>query len=98
MEQLNPSALENLTPLVAVCVVFAGCLCVLMRAFLSHLDTKDRRIAGVVGETQKVLLRIQNELTALAENSRQQSAILSRLTYKINRHKIARKEESKATR
>lgn len=97
MEQLNPQSLENLTPLVAVCVVFAGCLCILMRAFLSHLDTKDRRIAAVVSETQNVLLRIQNELTALAENSRQQSAILSRLTFKINRHKSARKEEPKVT-
>lgn len=97
MEQLNPQTLENLTPLVAVCVVFAGCLCVLMRAFLSHLDRKDRRIADVVSETQNVLLRIQTELTALAENSRQQSAILSRLTFTIHRHKSARKEEPKVT-
>lgn len=94
--ELNPSSLENLTPLVAVCVVFAACLCILMRAFLSHLDAKDKRIAGVVSETQNVLLRIQNELTALAENSRQQSAILSRLTYKINRSKN-RAGESKVT-
>ena len=41
MEQLNPQTLENLTPLVAVCVVFAACLCVLMRAFLSRVYSGD---------------------------------------------------------
>jgi len=77
------SDLKHLTPLVAVCLIFAVLLAVLMRAFLQHLDTKDRRIAAVVTDTQHVLQQIQKELTALAENARQQSQILQQLTYRV---------------
>lgn len=80
---LSPDTLKNLTPLVAVCVIFAGLLAVLMRAFLTHLDTKDKRIANVVQHTQTILSSIEKELAALAENSRQQSQILQRLMFQL---------------
>lgn len=79
----NLSALSSLTPLVAVCVIFAVLLSVLMSAFLKHLDTKDRRLAGIVSETQNVLQQIQRELSTLAENARQQNEILTRLSGRI---------------
>ena len=81
----SPEALRNLTPLVAVCVIFAGLLSVLMTAFLKHLDTKDKRIAEVVSQTQSVLQQIQKELTALAENARQSNDILNRLSMQVLR-------------
>lgn len=81
----NPETLRSLTPLVAVCVIFAGLLSVLMTAFLKHLDTKDKRIAEVVSQTQSVLQQIQKELTALAENARQSNDILQRLSLQVLR-------------
>jgi F0F1-type ATP synthase membrane subunit b/b' len=88
----SPDALRNLTPLVAVCVIFAGLLSVLMTAFLKHLDTKDKRIAEVVSQTQTVLQQIQKELTALAENARQSNAILQRLGLQVLRDESDRTE------
>lgn len=80
---VSPDTLKNLTPLVAVCVIFAGLLAVLMRAFLTHLDTKDKRIADVVQHTQTILSSIEKELAGLSENSRQQSQILQRLLFQL---------------
>ena len=81
----HPETLRNLTPLVAVCVIFAALLSVLMTAFLKHLDTKDKRIAEVVSQTQTVLQQIQKELTALAENARHSNDILQRLSLQVLR-------------
>lgn len=81
----NAETLKSLTPLVAVCVIFAGLLSVLMKAFLAHLDRKDKRIAEVVSQTQTVLQQIQKELTALAENARQSNDILQRLSLQVLR-------------
>ena len=81
----NADTLKNLTPLVAVCVIFAALLSILMKAFLNHLDRKDKRIAEVVSQTQSVLQQIQKELTALAENARQSNDILQRLSLQVLR-------------
>lgn len=81
----NADTLKSLTPLVAVCVIFAALLSILMKAFLAHLDRKDRRIAEVVSQTQTVLQQIQKELTALAENARQSNDILQRLSLQVLR-------------
>ena len=81
----NADNLKNLTPLVAVCVIFAALLSVLMIAFLAHLDRKDKRIAEIVSQTQTVLQQIQKELTALAENARQSNDILQRLSLQVLR-------------
>ncbi len=86
----NPETIKTLTPLVSVCVIFAGLLSVLMRAFLSHLDAKDKRIAEVVTQTQNVLQQIQKELTALAENARHSNDILQRLSLQVLREESNR--------
>lgn len=74
-----PRQLENLSPLVAVCVIFAGLLSVLMTAFLAHLAAKDKRQAELVQGVQAVLSQMQIELTRLAENDRRQTEILSQM-------------------
>lgn len=73
--------LANLTPIVAVCVVFAILLTVLMAAFLKHLNTKDVRTANLVDSTHRVLTKMQVELHRLADNDRQQTEILEQLLH-----------------
>lgn len=75
----DPSQLANLTPLVAVCVVFIGALTAIITAFLHHLNKKDERTAAVVEGVQKVLQDMQAELTRLAMNDQQQTAILQQM-------------------
>lgn len=75
----NPSDLQSLTPIVAVCVVFAGLLGGLQFAFLRHLNAKDARSARLVNDTHRVLNGIQRELQRLADNDARQTEILIRL-------------------
>jgi hypothetical protein len=84
MEHL--SQLKDLQPLVAVCLVFAVLLSVLMKAFLSHLNTKDKRTADLVNSTHDVLTKMQIELSRLADNDRQQTEILQRM---LDRYGVA---------
>lgn len=73
---VSPAGLSQLTPLVAVCVIFAALLSGLMIAFLNHLSTKDQRTAELVQGTRDVLTSMSVELTRLADNDRHQTEIL----------------------
>ena len=73
---VSPAGLSQLTPLVAVCVIFAALLSGLMIAFLNHLSTKDQRTADLVQGTRDVLTSMSVELTRLADNDRYQTEVL----------------------
>lgn len=77
--ELTGLGLSDLTPLVAVCVIFAILLSTLMAAFLKHLNAKDERTEKLFVSTQEVLSGIQAELNRLSENDRQQNEILRKL-------------------
>lgn len=76
---MDLNSLSQLTPLVAVCVIFATLLSTLMVAFLRHLNAKDERTEKLFSSTQKVLSGMQAELQRLADNDREQNEVLQRL-------------------
>jgi hypothetical protein len=94
---LDPKMLQNLTPLVAVCVIFAGLLSVMVKAFLTHLDGRDKGVSVIVHDTQIVLLKIQKELTALAENARRQNQILHSLLFRLKRDRQIDDDDQRTT-
>lgn len=91
---MEPSSLAQLTPLVAVCLVFTICIGGIVAAFLKYMTGKDKRNEELVTRSSVVLGDMHSEMKGLAMRQEQHTQLLSQMLMSGFRQPAARKRRS----